>query len=119
MDQHGDRTSRAYLVCLPLALVMWIIATATLAVVRARSFLQQRGAPTFLEELAGILAIYTAGIILATKLKGEHWEPGKRKALTFGLLSAVVETISIVLENLVPQLFKHALVSISLMLITS
>jgi hypothetical protein len=118
MDQQGDTKVGVYASYWPLGLVICIGSMATIAVSRAGRFLEQRGAAAYLAELAGMLCIYVAAIAFSTKLKGERWEVSQRNAVRFGLLSALVETTSIVLENLAPALFSHAAVSISFMLVT-
>jgi hypothetical protein len=117
MKQRDDTPFRTRALYLPSGLVIWIALTATFAVSRWPPFLHQAGAAARLAELAGILAIYLAAIVFASKLKTEQWEPVQR-AVSFGLLSAVVETSNIVLENVAPQLFRHPAVSIGLMVVT-
>jgi hypothetical protein len=118
MDQHGSKTIRRYLTGALLALVLWIALTTTFAVLETRSFLQQRGSAACLVQLAIILAVYTAGIFYWANGRFEHWLAGQGVVLASGLLSALAETTGIVLENVTPQIFRYASVSISLMLIT-
>lgn len=118
MGQQRGGAFRTYASLWLLGLVLWICLMATLAVLSAPPFLQQRGAATYLAELASILAVYTAAIRLSKKLKGQYLEASRRNAVTFGLLSALVEVSSIVLENVAPRLFRHPATSISLMSVT-
>lgn len=118
MDQRGSQTFHRYFASALLALVLWIALAAAFAVLETRSFFQQQGAAAYLVHLALILAIYTAGILKSTSGRFEHWQPRDGVVLTFGLLSGLLETTSIVLENRAPQIFRYASVSISLMLIT-
>lgn len=118
MDQSGSKTFERYFGGALLALVLWIALTATFAVLETPSFLRQRGAAAYLVQLALMLVIYTAGILKSASGRLEHWWPRQGVVLAFGLLSALVETTSIVLENVAPRIFRYASVSISLMLIS-
>ena len=93
---------RAFFASSLLALITANIAMTAVGVAKTPAFFSQPGSRTYVLEPVCALLAYTIAVIFIARTRGPYWDSILRAAIVFGVLTATLEVINIVIENGIP-----------------